>query len=131
MVIPNILICDDEVDFLNTLSEYIEDRIKCNVVRKTDAYETIDVLKKERVDVLFQDIYLLGGSGFRAMEYIRDNKLKTFIFCITKCDDREYTDIITSFGAKFIPKNPTISLPVLLDTLKSKLDEIGGFDYKK
>ncbi len=85
MNILNILIVDDEFfarkDLTNRLYNYNENYI----VHQSDSVDSaIDILKKEKIDLIFLDIQLMGETGFDLLKRI---KIKADVIFITAYEE--------------------------------------------
>jgi CheY-like chemotaxis protein len=128
---PTILIVDDEKNFTDTFAEFISERFNADVLVRKNAMEGIQVLDRQRVDVLFQDMNMPGPGGEQVIDHLKNlNRIKEMIiFIITKWDDDAQTLKFENYDVKYIPK--PISLITTQKVLIEEFEANGGFDYKK
>ena len=77
-----ILIVDDEVEIVNTLSKFIENKglpVDCEL----DGKEGLELIKKRDYDIVFLDINMPGLTGFEVLRYIKDNHIKAKVIFLT------------------------------------------------
>ncbi len=67
---PRVLVVDDDRVTLRILQEMLT-RLGCEVRLACNALEAIDLLRVERVDLVFLDVVLPGMSGLKACEAIK------------------------------------------------------------
>lgn len=119
---PIILIADDEDDTRSTLKDFLSRRIKCKIFEASNGYEVIEIVKKNKVDVVLLDIVMPGISGIEIIKIIKDNSDKASVFAITKLNSSEIARKISDAGADYIPK--PLSLKVVLSKIESALAKI-------
>lgn len=119
---PNILIADDEDDTRATLKDFLSKRIKCMILEASNGYEVIDIVKKNKVNIVLLDIVMPGVSGIEIIKIIKDNSPKAHIFAITKLNSSEIARKISDAGANYIPK--PLSLKVVLSKIEDALAKI-------
>lgn len=66
----NLLIVDDEIDFLNTLIKRIAKR-KINVKGVTSGEEALNFLENNKVDVVILDVKMPGMDGIQTLREIK------------------------------------------------------------
>ena len=73
----NILVAEDNL-INQKIANYILTKQRANVLSAANGYEAIDLLAKNRFDIILMDIQMPGLSGIEAARYIR-NELKNNI----------------------------------------------------
>jgi CheY-like chemotaxis protein len=128
---PTIMIVDDEKEFTDTFSKFLSQRFNAKVLVRKNAREGIEVLDKQRVDVLFQDMILPGPGGETVIDHIKnlDRINEMIIFIISKWYQDTRTMKFENYDVKHIPK--PISLLTAQRILIEDFEIKGGFDYKK
>jgi CheY-like chemotaxis protein len=133
MIKPTILVVDDEKKFTDYFIKFLLDNFNAEVILKDNVRDAIEVIDKQRIDILFQDIHFPNGAyGFEVIRHLKkDGKDKnTSIFIITKwIGDESYAKQIKELGVRYIPK--PISLISTKDILEDEFEKSGKFDYKK
>ena len=84
----NILIADDERD----LVAYLKERISIkghNVEGAYDGETTLELIKRNKYDIVFLDHDMPGKTGLEVARYIRDNRIPTKMVMITGYEDIE------------------------------------------
>lgn len=67
-----ILTADDEAEIRDVLRLYLEQE-GYEVVEASNGIEALEVLKKEKIDLVLLDIMMPGMDGFRTLKNIREN----------------------------------------------------------
>jgi DNA-binding response OmpR family regulator len=81
-VIHEMLIIEDEVSLLNTISEYFgQENFLCEGV--TPYQEGMVKIDDFQYDCIILDINLPGGSGLQLLKYLRDHKNKDAVIIIS------------------------------------------------
>lgn len=128
---PTILIVDDEKEFTDTFSKFISDRFNAKVIVRKNTMEAIDILDKQRVDVLFQDMILPGPGGDVVIDHVKnlDRLNEMIVFIISKWQSTAQILKFENHQVKYIPKPISLSTTqrILIEDFETK----GGFDYKK
>lgn len=91
-----ILLVDDEVDFLDVLSEFLRDEgYAVNTAR--NAQEALDLLQKESFKLLLSDINMPGMKGFELIKKVKQifPTLKSAL--ITAYDVRDYINMAKNY----------------------------------
>ena len=115
-----ILWADDEIDLLKPHILFLQDK-GYKVISTTNGSDALDILKTEKVDVVFLDENMPGLSGLETLQEIKKNNTDLPIVLITK-NEEEYLmeDAIGSKIADYLIK-PVNPKQILL-TLKKILD---------
>lgn len=115
-----ILWADDEIDLLKPHILFLQDK-GYKVISTTNGSDAIDVLKTDKVDVVFLDENMPGLSGLETLQEIKKNYIDLPVVLITK-NEEEYLmeDAIGSKIADYLIK-PVNPKQILL-TLKKILD---------
>ena len=133
MIKPTILVVDDEAKFTEFFVKFLQENFNADVILKENVRDAIEVIDKQRIDVLFQDIHLPNGPyGFEVIRHLKKvGKDKDIIIrIITKWQgDDSYSKQIKELDVKYIPK--PISLPSIQNVLIEEFEKSGKFDYKK
>ena len=67
----NILWIDDEVDSLKSHILFLKDR-GFNVNTVTNGYDAIDIIKKQKYDIIFLDENMPGLSGLDTLSHLKE-----------------------------------------------------------
>lgn len=70
-----LLIVDDEVDLCQVLSWDFED-YGITVEQTNGGYKAIEMLKKDKFDVVLTDVKMPEGDGIELLDYIYENKVE-------------------------------------------------------
>jgi DNA-binding response OmpR family regulator len=125
-VMPKILIVDDEKDTRVTLTEYLANRIKCEIVEAADGYAALEKLKSNAVDLILLDITMPGISGTEVIKEAKVIAKDVSIIVLTKWDSTDVAKQTKELGADYIPK--PFSLKVVRLKVEEKLKAIGKFE---
>ena len=128
---PTILIVDDEKNFTDSFSEFLSDRFNAKVLVRKNAIDAMEVLDQEKVDVLFQDMFMPGLPGGKVIEHIKNRRRinQMIVFIISKWNGDVQTLRFENYDVKYIPK--PIGLITTQKVLTEEFEAKGGFDYKK
>lgn len=90
-----VIVCDDESKILNDITEKVQDTfythgILANYTSVDDARTLMNLLQKERIDVLFLDIDMPYYSGMEIANYINTQGLQTLLIFVTSHDALVY-----------------------------------------
>ena len=69
---PNILVIDDDSEFLSLIKSYINSSISFNGHTTQDEAEALRILKSEDIDLCMVDINLANLDGFQLGKFIRE-----------------------------------------------------------
>ncbi len=85
MKILNILIVDDEFFARKELANRVYNYNENYIVHQADSVDSaVEVLKKEKIDLIFLDIHLMGETGFDLLKRI---KIKMDVIFITAYEE--------------------------------------------
>jgi CheY-like chemotaxis protein len=91
-----ILLVDDEVDFLDVLSEFLRDEgYQADIAR--NAKEALEKLKHEEFKLLLSDINMPGMKGFELIKEVKRSYPKLKSALITAYDVRDYINMAKNF----------------------------------
>lgn len=85
---PNILICDDEKDIVNALKIYLTDS-DYNLYEAYNGEEALQVMAKEKIDLILMDIMMPKMDGITAMSKIRETSTVPIIMLTAKSEDSD------------------------------------------
>lgn len=127
--LPQILIADDEEDFRVILKAFLQKNFECDIFETNNAEEALNLIRKNRLDLIFLDIKMPGRSG---MDVIREKEklgYKPCIWVITAFDSEEVAHKVIEQGADdYLPKS--FSLRVLDTKVRDFLSKIGKYRPK-
>jgi DNA-binding response OmpR family regulator len=136
-----ILLIDDEQNFLEPLTDALQYE-GYKVLKARTGQEALQILEKEKVDLVTIDIMLDPGknlkeqtnshaTGLFLCKEIRRKYPTVSAFCLSVISEIETIQKIESLGIKFIRKGET-SLRKVLELLRSELTGIAfSTDYLK
>lgn len=121
-----ILIVDDEEGIRDSLREFLSKRFECRIEEAGNGKQALDLLRKDKYDLLFLDIRMPGISG---MDIIKEKKkldYKPRIWVITRFDSEDVAHKVIEQGADdYIPK--PFSLRILDTKIRDFLAQIGKY----
>ena len=129
MAAPKILIVDDEVGIRRVIHNYLSNSIAGEFMEAANAYEAIEQIKANAIDLLLLDIKMPGLSGREVIPKVREISPQTAIIVITKWDSAEVSQEVMFSGADYIPK--PFSLKIVLAKVEEKLRAKGKFLSKQ
>lgn len=83
-----VLVCDDEKDIVSALEIYLRSD-GYNVITAFNGQEALDILEKERVELVIMDIMMPVLDGISALVKIRGKYNTPVIFTTAKSEDRD------------------------------------------
>ncbi|GAB6182415.1 sigma-54-dependent transcriptional regulator [Thermodesulfovibrio hydrogeniphilus] len=110
-----ILIVDDEIGILETLSGILEDEGYITI-QSENAEQAFSILDKENIDLIFLDVWLPGISGIEAIKRIKENHSDIPVIMISGHGSIETAVQAVKFGAFDFLEKPLSMDRVLLTT---------------
>lgn len=83
-----ILICDDEKEIVEAISIYLEGE-GFRIIKAYDGQEALDILEKERADLIIMDVMMPGLDGIHATLKIREKSDVPIIILSAKSEDTD------------------------------------------
>ncbi len=118
MKVKKILVVEDEVDTRWGIVQYLR-KEGYTVFEAGNGIEAKNILKKERVDVIFSDLKMPEMDGEELLKYCKQtNNNAIFIMMTAYGDCQNYFDIISMGAYEYMNK------PVLLEDISSLLKKI-------
>lgn len=125
-----VLLIDDEQAFLEALEDALTHE-GYRVVKARDASSALEILKRDRIDLVSVDIMLSPGAqlegsvnaqqaGLYLCERIAKEYPNIDAFCLSVVTDQSTVLRIKSLGIRFLPKGET-PLRTVLDLMRSRL----------
>lgn len=123
----NILIIDDDIDLLNLIELYVIS-YNFNAIKALNAKEALDIIEKEKIDLILLDIMLPDANGFDLCRKIRNDHNIPIIFVTAKGTDQDIIHGLTIGGDDYIikPFNSTI----LLTKIKALLRRCNEYNHE-
>ena len=85
---PNILICDDEIDIVNALKIYLSDP-DYTLLEAHNGKEAVDIVNREDIHLILMDIMMPVMDGITAMSKIREKSNVPIILLTAKSEDAD------------------------------------------
>lgn len=124
-----ILIVDDEEGIRESLREFLSSRFECEISEAATGQEALELLRKDRFDLMFLDIKMPGISGMEVIKEKKKLEYKPYIWVITRFDSEEVARNVIKEGAdEYIPK--PFSLKLLDRKIRDFLAGIGKYKPK-
>ncbi|MED3854984.1 response regulator transcription factor [Priestia megaterium] len=98
-----ILMVDDEVEIRNLTSIYLKNE-GYQVVDAPDAVSAMDILKKQKIDLIILDVMMPGMNGIEACLKIREEYNMPIIFLSAKTEDMDKIHGLASGAEDYITK---------------------------
>lgn len=117
----SILIVDDEIDILDVLTD-VAKRDFGQIFRAKNTEEALEILEKEKIDIILTDLKMLPQDGFYLIEQIQLKKLKIPTIICSAFMTKENELKAHSLGVSSIISKPFAN-EELLDTLSTSLSE--------
>jgi len=104
MIIPTILIADDEALTRKTLRDYLERRIECKILEAKDGEEALVYLRENPCDVMILDIRMPKKSGIHVLDELKKLGKKIDTIVITGWDSGLVAEECIKREVEIIPK---------------------------
>ena len=85
---PKILIIDDELPVCEVIKDFLDEHGFRTFIA-TDALKGIDILKKEKPDLVFLDILMPRVGGLECLHLIKDVRPETVVVVISGLQDEQ------------------------------------------
>ncbi len=119
---PKILLVDDEVEFVHTLSERLRTRsIESSVVY--DGEEAISVVEEEEPEVMILDLKMPGINGIEVLKKIKDTHPNVEVIILTGHGSQKEREIAEDLGAFAYFEKP-VDIEVLTKTMQDAYKKI-------
>lgn len=110
-----ILLVDDAIDFLQTLSEVLKKQ--CEVFTATGVQEALEMLDDLNVDVICSDLYMGDGTGVDLLQVLKQKNLQIPFILLSGSEENMDVRMAEFYGAVFIPKVNTTELLIKIEEL--------------
>lgn len=132
----DILIVEDNTTFRKSLNEMLTDRFSgIRVLEASDASEALDVVAREKPDLIFMDVRLPGVNGLDLTRKIKNAYCDITIIMLTNYDLEEYREAAERYGADhFIPKGTSSREDIirLVETIRcQRMSSLAQVDQSK
>ena len=127
---PKILIVDDEEEICYSLNKYFNRRIEADTVLTFDGEQALDLISKNKFDVVFMDINLPGKDGLSIIEEARPNNKHTAFITVTGYGSQELIQKARELGIVDYFRKP-VKPEEIFAKLKSILIARGKYIVKK
>ncbi|MCU0303099.1 MAG: response regulator [Thermoanaerobaculales bacterium] len=114
---PRVLLVDDEVDFLTSLSQRLELR-GVPTLSATNGPDALEILDQKPVDVVVLDVRMPGMDGIEALRHIKERHPRVEVVMLTG-----HADLDTAFEGMRFGFFDYLTKPVQLGQLIAKIEE--------
>jgi len=125
-----ILVVDDEPEILEMISDYLKDGIGYAIYTAADGMSALDLLEKEKIDLVLSDINMPFMKGFDLLKEVRDKYPHIKRVLITAYNVEDYLELAMKhdIGNIFVKTTPFNfqELSAILDNLLT--NDIFGLD---
>lgn len=96
-----VMLIDDEPIMMDVLQAFLEDAGYTNFITTEDSTQALDLILRERPDVLLMDLYMPGKSGFELLDEIRAHHLLRYlpVIVLTAASDSDTKLLALELGA--------------------------------
>ncbi len=116
----SVLVVEDN-KINQTITKKIIEKNNCSCVIANDGYQALEILKKEKFDIILMDINMPLMNGFETTRKMRLNKIDTPVIALTAFAKDEITEEALSAGMNDImikPFEPKKLFQVINDQMK-------------
>ena len=119
---PKVLIIEDDVDTSRLMGKLLSQN-GYQVLAAIDAYQGINLIRKERPDLVILDLKMPAGGGIGVLKSIRSSMLFSFttVVVVTASDDQELKKQVTELGVQGYVQKP-FKNELLLQVIRNALD---------
>ena len=114
---PRVLLVDDEVDFLTSLSQRLELR-GLPTLSASNGPEALEILDRKPVDVVVLDVRMPGMDGIEALRHIKERHPRVEVVMLTG-----HADLDTAFEGMRFGFFDYLTKPVQLPQLVAKIED--------
>ncbi len=111
-----VLLVDDEIDFLEVMSQRMKAR-GLDITTAESAEQAISVIEKKSFDAVVMDFQMPGMNGMEALKIIKKNKPEMQIILLTAYATIEKTVEVIKAGAMDLLEKPA-DIDALIDKIK-------------
>ena len=115
----DILLVDDDADYLRLLSIFLEME-GFNVIMAQSGMKALEMLNKQKVRLLFTDLQIPDMNGLDLAIKVREHHADIIVFLMTSSSIPDIIEAATFAGISTIFKKP-LNLGELVVTIKSSL----------
>ena len=120
MINTNVLIVEDNKTFRQTLKHFLIIKYpNLRIFEAENASKTMEIIETVPPDLVFMDIRLPDGNGFRLTERIKEQYPQTTIFIITNHDSMEYKEAADHCGADGFLSKRASTLSAIIKAVES------------
>ena len=112
-----LLIVDDEKDICDFVKNFFQER-GYEVTTSPSGEDALEILKKDKPDLILLDIKMKGMDGIAALKHIKDIDRKIKVVMVTALEDQDKMNEACRLGAcEYITK------PLVLDNLEAAVEK--------
>lgn len=111
---PTILIVDDEVEIIKSLSAILEDRF--DILTTSNSLEVLSILETNHVSLLILDLKMPEMTGLELIEVIRSVNNETPILVATGCYGQEQDKRFADINVQGCIRKP-LDIEILMDRI--------------
>lgn len=101
-----VLIADDNLIMRNLVKYYLSKHSIENVFEAKDGLEALQIIKSNKIDLLFLDLRMPNLDGFNVANYINNGQDKVTIIAISADMTKENEQILKKLDVKYFLKKP-------------------------
>jgi len=128
MIVPRILVVDDEKEVRAQFSNFLAQRFICEIVERKDGKEALALLEAQEFHVILLDQRMPGIDGFTILEHVRRRTPQATVIMITGLGGAGVAHKVESLGGIYMAK--PVSLKAIALTIRRELERRGGFDLQ-
>jgi len=115
-VSEKVLLVDDEIDFLEVMSQRMKAR-GLEITTAESAVQAISIIKKKTFDAVVMDFQMPGMNGMEALKIIKNNNPEMQVILLTAYATIEKTVEVIKAGAMDLLEKPA-DIDALIDKIK-------------
>jgi len=112
-----LLVVDDEQDICDFVKNFFQER-GYDVLTATSGDEALEIVKKDKPDMVLLDIKMQGMDGIAALKHIKELDRSIKVVMVTALEDQEKMNEACKLGA-----TEYITKPLVLDHLEEAVEK--------
>ena len=122
MIVPRILVVDDEPEVRAHFAAFLRPRLNCEIVEMNDGKEAMDAVDREEFHIILLDQHMPGIDGFTILEHVRRKDPAPTVIMITGLGGAALSHKVERLGGIYMAK--PISLKALQLTIERELAKL-------
>ncbi|HON56258.1 MAG TPA: response regulator [bacterium] len=119
-----VLIIDDDVNILETIKRRLDFEEKLQVIAKTNPLEAIDMIKREKVDIILTDISMPEMNGLDVLKNVKDIDAFAQVIIMTGYSTSDLAIECLRYGANDYLLKPFDDMEAIVNLINITIEKI-------